>query len=133
VGLRIDLKPGERIIIGASAIQNQSATKMILGITGSEPVLRSKHVLTLETANTPAKLIYFAIQSMLISDNPEKIFADYERMVDGYLGAAPSVAPLIEEMRGLVAEKRYYQALLKARELIDREGSILGSDEPQNA
>lgn len=127
MGLRIELKAGDQIIVGSSAIENAGAHRAVLVISGREPILRSKHVLTLATADTPAKLIYYAVQTMLISDNPEKIRADYARLTGAYLEAAPSASGLIGEINELVEEGRYYPALLKARDLIERESAILGA------
>jgi flagellar protein FlbT len=126
MGLRIELKAGDQIIVGSSAIENAGSHRAVLVISGREPILRSKHVLTLATADTPAKLIYYAVQTMLISDNPEKVLADYARLVEAYLEAAPSSSDLIGELQALVAEGRYYPALLKARDLIEFESAILG-------
>lgn len=127
MGLRIELKPGDQIIVGSSAIENVGNHKTVLNISGPEPILRAKHVLTLQTADTPAKLIYYAVQGMLISDNPDKILPDYENLIDAYLKASPSAADVIGEIREFVEQRRFYQALLKARELIDRETAILAS------
>ena len=71
MALKVELKPHERIIIGSCVITNTDQRARLL-IDGEKiPILREKDILTPETADTPAKLIYLAVQLMYISPEPE--------------------------------------------------------------
>ncbi len=54
---------GERMIIGEFVITNADQRTSLL-IDGSGPVLREKAIMTAERADTPAKRISFAVQTM---------------------------------------------------------------------
>ncbi len=69
MALRIELKPGERILIGESVLINSDQRATFL-IEGSAPILREKDIVTPEQADTPAKRIYLAVQLMYTSRDP---------------------------------------------------------------
>ena len=55
--LKVELKPGERIILGECVITNCDQRAWLM-IEGQMPMLREKDILTSQTADTPAKRIY---------------------------------------------------------------------------
>ena len=63
MALRIELKPGERILIGECVITNSDQRTKFL-IDGSASILREKDILTAESADKPAKRLYLAVQLM---------------------------------------------------------------------
>ena len=70
MALKVELKPNERIIIGNCVITNTDQRARLLIDGDKIPILREKDILTPETADTPAKLVYLAVQLMYISPNP---------------------------------------------------------------
>ncbi len=54
MALKVELKPGERFILGTSVITNDNQ-RTRLYIQGDAPVLREKDILTAETADTPCQ------------------------------------------------------------------------------
>ena len=58
MALKVELKPHERIIIGACVVTNTDQRARLLIEGDKIPILREKDILTPETADTPAKLIY---------------------------------------------------------------------------
>ena len=52
MSLKVELKPGERLIVGNCVITN-SDQRTRLFIDGKAPILREKDILTVETANSP--------------------------------------------------------------------------------
>ena len=70
MALKVELKRGERIIVGECVITNSDQRTRLL-IDGQVPILREKDILTPETADTPAKLIYLAVQLMYTAKSPE--------------------------------------------------------------
>ena len=71
MALKVELKPHERIIIGNCVITNTDQRARLLIDGDKIPILREKDILTPETANTPAKLVYLAVQLMYISPDPQ--------------------------------------------------------------
>ena len=74
--LRVELKPFERIVIGESVIINSGSRTSFL-IDGEAPILREKDTVTAETANTPAKRLYFCVQMMYLKNDIERYRASY--------------------------------------------------------
>src|SRR5262249_60984227 len=70
MALKVELKPNERIIIGACVITNTDQRARLLIDGDKIPILREKAILTPETADTPAKLVYLAVQLMYLSPDP---------------------------------------------------------------
>ena len=65
MGLKISLKPDERIIISGAVLKNGSARSDFV-IENNLPILREKNIMSLTEANSPCKRIYFAIQLMYV-------------------------------------------------------------------
>ncbi len=54
MGLKVELKPGERIIIGDSIVTNDDQRTRLV-IEGDAPILREKDIMTSERPTRPAK------------------------------------------------------------------------------
>ena len=67
MSLKVELKPGERLIVGNCVITN-SDQRTRLFIEGKSPILREKDILSPATADSPAKRIYLAVQLMYLDD-----------------------------------------------------------------
>ena len=122
--LRVELKPGERIIIGQSVITN-SDTRTAFLIDGDAPILREKDILTPETANTPVKRIYLCVQMMYLEND----IPAYQDLYFGFIGeliqAVPSFREQIEEVSKLILSGALYKALRELRALMKREDDLL--------
>ena len=66
MALKVELKPGEKIIIGDCVVTNHDQRTRLM-IEGQVPILREKDILTPQRADTPAKRIYLTIQLMYTS------------------------------------------------------------------
>lgn len=122
--LRVELKPGERIVIGQSVITN-SDTRTAFLIDGDAPILREKDILTPETANTPVKRIYLCVQMMYLEND----IPAYQDLYFGFIGelieAVPSFREQIEEVSKLILSGALYKALRELRGLMKREDDLL--------
>jgi flagellar protein FlbT len=127
MGLKITLKPGERMIIGGAVITN-GTTKTNLIVENKVAILREKDILSAEVANSPARRIYFAIQLMYID---EANLADhhklYWKLVREFLDAAPSAVGIVDRINEEIVSSRYYQALKRCKKLIAFEEEIIAS------
>lgn len=123
--LKVELKPGERIIIGESVITN-SNQRTRLFIEGDAPILREKDVIAPSDANSPARRVYLALQLMYISREPEKIRSEYEALAGDFVSAAPSSRPIIDAINRLVTDGEYYKAIKQARDLVAFEERLIG-------
>jgi flagellar protein FlbT len=124
VALKVELKPGERILVGESVITNHDQRARFL-IEGSAPILREKDIMTPERADSPAKRIYLAVQLMYIARDPREHHEIYFALVRDILTAAPSVLRYVENINNLILTGHMYKALKEARKLINYEQELL--------
>jgi flagellar protein FlbT len=124
MSLRVELKPGERIIIGDCVVTNANQRTRLL-IEGETPVLRQKDILTHDRADTPAKRIYLAVQLMYTSKDPRAHHEVYFALVRELVEAAPSAWPYIESINNHILTGEMYKALKDAKKLIAYEQELV--------
>ena len=129
MALKVELKPNERIIVGACVITNTDQRARLLIDGDKIPILREKDIMTPETANTPAKLVYLAVQLMYIAPDPQVNHGTYFSLVRDIVTAAPSAWPVIEEINNCILNGDMYQALKEAKKLIAFEKKLLDQHE----
>jgi flagellar protein FlbT len=124
MALIIDLKPGEKILIGTAVITNDNQ-RTRLHISGEAPILREKDVLQENEADTPCKKIYFLVQCMYLARNPREYHAKYFELLKIIQQAAPSTAVFFMKINEQIIEGHYYKALREAKDLITHEKELL--------
>ena len=127
MALKVELKPNERIIIGSCVITNTDQRARLLIDGDKIPILREKDILTPETADTPAKLIYLAVQLMYISPDPKVNHSTYFNLLRDLVTTAPraSMWAIIEGINVNILNGDLYQALKEARKLVAYEKKLL--------
>jgi flagellar protein FlbT len=124
MALKVELKPGERIILGDCVITNTDQRTRLV-IEGEAPILREKDILTAQQADTPAKRIYLAVQLMYTSKEPQAHHDVYFTLVRDTMRAAPSTWPYIEAINNHILTGEMYKALKDAKKLIAYERELL--------
>jgi flagellar protein FlbT len=124
MGLKVELKPGERLIIGECVITNGDQRTRLL-VEGQAPILREKDIMTPERADTPAKRIYLTVQFMYTSPDPRVYHENYFALMRDLVQAAPSAWPYVEAVSNHIMAGEMYKALKRARKLIDYEKELL--------
>jgi flagellar protein FlbT len=124
MALRIELKPGERILIGESVLINSDQRSTFL-IEGNVPILREKDIMTPDRANTPAKRIYLAVQLMYTSRDPRAHHDIYFALMRDIVQAAPSTWPYVESINNRILTGDLYKALKDAKNLVHYEQELL--------
>lgn len=124
MALKVELKPGEKLIVGTCVITN-SDQRTKLFIEGKAPILREKDILSPATADTPAKAIYLAIQIMYVEGSVEKLTKSYFGLVNDLVAAVPSTLPLIDQINNEILTGDLYKALKVAKKLITYERELL--------
>lgn len=124
MALKVELKAGERFILGNCLITN-SAQRIQLLIEGDAPILREKDIMTAKQANTPAKRIYFAIQLMYTGGDPTPYHETYFVLMRDLLQAAPSTWPHILTINNHILAGDMYKALKSAQALIAYEEALV--------
>jgi flagellar protein FlbT len=126
MALIIDLKPGERVIIGG-AVVTADAQRTRLHIEGDVAILREKDILHPDDADTPCKKLYLATQLMYLGGNLADLQQTYFDIARDIQKAAPSTAPLIHEINRNIIAGFYYKALKQARRLVQYEAELIAN------
>ena len=138
--LKLNLKPHEKCIIGGAAVQNGNKMASFI-IANQTTILREKHIMTEENADTLAKQIYFVVQLIYIDggidnskQNHEIFFKLIREFIDLYSDGV--VLEIIGEIGQLILDGADYQALAQGRKLIEYEKTLLNrrpdNDAPAN-
>jgi len=126
MALKVELKPGEKLLVGNCIITN-SDQRTRLFIDGRAPILREKDILTAETANTPAKRIYLAVQLMYIGDDIGLTRDQYFALVNDFLEAVPSATERVNQINNEILTGQLYKALKAAQRLIEYEQELFSN------
>ncbi|GAK44749.1 flagellar FlbT family protein [Tepidicaulis marinus] len=126
MALKVELKPGERIILGESVITNDSQRTRLF-IEGTAPILREKDIMRVEEADSPCKKIYLIVQMMYLAADPSKHHDLYFELMKDVSEAAPSMVPLIDAVNNRILTGEMYKALKEARKLVDYEQELIAN------
>lgn len=124
MGLKVELKPGERFILGDCIVTNGDQRTRLL-IEGQSPILREKDIMTAEQLDSPAKRIYFVVQLMYTSRDPANHHETYFTLMRELVQAVPSTWPHIEAISNHIMAGEMYKALKRAKTLIAYEEDLL--------
>ena len=132
MSLKVELKPGERLIIGNCVITN-SDQRTRLTIDGKLPILREKDILTPAKADTNAKLIYLAVQLMYLEGSFQVSGTEYFSLVNAMAVGVPKSIPLLDEINNEILTNNLYKALKVSKKLIQFEREQSEHAEPGGA
>ena len=94
-------------------------------VEGDVPILREKAIMTQQSADTPAKRIYLAVQLMYMSRDPTAHHQIYFELVRNILRAAPSTWQFVESINNHILTGELYKALKHAKKLIAYESELI--------
>jgi flagellar protein FlbT len=126
MSLKVELKPGERLIVGNCVITN-SDQRTRLFIDGKAPILREKDIMTVSKADTPAKRVYLAVQLMYLEDDITTLRGEYFSLLNDIVTAAPSTLGLVDEINNAILTGDLYKGLKAAKKLIQYEQDLLSN------
>ena len=132
MALTVDLKKGEKFMIGDTVILNESHNRKFEGgarlkILGDAPMLREKDIMPELEANSPCKHIYLLVQSMYLTRAPEKYAEPYVSLLRQIQEGAPGTAPYFVRINEMIKGGLYYKALKETRKLIEYEQELFSN------
>ena len=126
--LVLELRPGEVMIVNGAPIRFRTKTR--LELTARARFLFGKQIMAPEAADSPARRIYFALQTAYIGDEPERPggLESAEALITAFKGSTTSALAREILDRALESAKsdNCYLALKLARRIIRHEDSVLG-------
>ncbi|MDZ7627513.1 MAG: flagellar biosynthesis repressor FlbT [Parvularculaceae bacterium] len=123
MGLKLTLKPGEKVAINGAVIVNGDR-RVEFVVENQANVLRERDILRAEDATTPARRIYLAVMLMALDPSARRTaFPEFDRRMTEFAGAVtdPGALSLCLKASAAVANGAYYRALNACRALIDFE------------
>jgi flagellar protein FlbT len=124
MGLKVELKPGERFILGDCLVTNGDQRTRLL-IEGHAPILRGKDIMTASAADTPAKRLYLVVQLMYTSRDQAAHHETYFALMRDLVQAAPSAWSHVTAVSNHILGGEMYKALKSAKALIAYEKELL--------
>jgi flagellar protein FlbT len=126
--LVLELRQGEVMIVNGAPIRFRTKTRIEL--TARARFLFGKQIMSPEAADSPARRIYFALQSAYIGSDDERprgLLAARD-LIDSFKDSTTSLLAREILDRALAAAERddCYQALKLARRIIRHEDAVLG-------
>ncbi|SDR36988.1 flagellar biosynthesis repressor FlbT [Pseudovibrio sp. Tun.PSC04-5.I4] len=132
MALKVELKPGEMLIVGDTLITNDKQRARLF-IQGKAPILREKDIMTVELADTQAKKIYLAVQLMYLEGDITTTQSEYLVLIEQMLNAAPSTHPYISDISTAILAEELYRALKLAKKLVEYERTLISHVSTSNS
>lgn len=128
--LVLELRQGEMMIVNGAPIQFR--TKSRIELTAKARFLFGKQIMAPDQADSPARRIYFALQTAYIGSEEEqaKGLASARELIAAFKEATTSALACEILDRALAAAEadECYQALKLVRRIVRHEDSVLGRD-----
>lgn len=127
MALKLNLRPGEKIVINGAVIVNGDR-KASLAVKNFAHILRESDVMQEEAATTPTRRTYFVAQLMLLDpDNAARYSGNYLTMLEDLLRVYSNaeVLSLLKETTDYLERRDYYKILANLRKVIRYEDLLL--------
>ncbi len=135
--LVLELRPGETMIVNGAPIRFR--TKSRIELTAKARFLFGKQIMPPDQADSPARRIYFALQSAYIGADEERVrgLASARALIEAFKSATTSAlaCEILDRALSHAEADDCYQALKLARRIIRHEDSVLGraSEPPRSS
>ena len=126
--LKINLTPGECVVIGKARVENGGDRRCTLIVSGSETILRQKRLMRERDAATPMKRLYFVVQCMYLADSREareSLIPLYQQISREAAAVWPQQALAIVQVGELLMDGNDYGALNQVHALVEHEQRLL--------
>lgn len=130
--LVLELRQGEVMIVNGAPIRFRTKTR--LELTAKARFLFGKQIMPSEQADSPARRIYFALQTAYIGTEEERAggLAAAHELAAAFKTATTSrlACEILDRALALAEADECYQALKLARRIIRHEDAVLGRSQP---
>jgi flagellar protein FlbT len=130
--LVLELRQGEVMIVNGAPIRFRTKTR--LELTAKARFLFGKQIMPSEQADSPARRIYFALQTAYIGTEAERAggLAAARELAAAFKAATTSrlACEILDRALALAEADECYQALKLARRIIRHEDAVLGRSQP---
>lgn len=126
--LVLELRQGDLMVVNGAAIRFRSRTR--LELTAHARFLFGRQIMAPHEADTPARRIYYALQTAYIGEEHERRdgLVEAKLHIEAFKQAttSPSAVALLDAALACALDDKCYQALRLARRIIRHEDAVLG-------
>ncbi len=126
--LVLELRQGDMMVVNGAAIRFRTRSRIEL--TAHARFLFGRQIMGPHEADSPARRIYYALQTAYIGDEAERRdgLADAAALIEAFKGATTSrsAVALLDGALACAAADNCYQALRLARRVVRHEDAVLG-------
>lgn len=126
MGLRLTLKPFERLIINGVSLRNGSKSADFLIETHCK-FLRESEIIHESEADTPCKKLCVTLQVVYLSDHPAEAEDLFFKQASEILRLIPSSAPFLALIQNELAEKQFHRAIKVGKKLVEHEHKLVAA------
>jgi flagellar protein FlbT len=124
MALKLTIKPGETVYINGAEICN-AGSGVNLVIKNHCRILRESEMIRESEATSPCSKMVFALQQIVLKENPFEELNELSRLAVQILQAMPSAAPQILEIQQLLSENKTHVAFKKGKALMSLEADYI--------
>ena len=127
-GLRLKLRPNERILINGAVVQNGRSQVELRVLTPGTKILRLRDALHPDTIDTPTKRVCYIAQLVVAGEvGAEEALPQFERGVRGLKGVFldPGSQAVMNQALEHAQAQNFYKAMHCMRRLLDYERLVL--------
>ena len=117
MALKLTIRPGETVYINGAEICN-GGSGVSLVIKNHCRILRESEMIRQEEAISLCSKMVFALQQIVLKENPFEELNELSRLAVQILQTMPSAAPQILEIQQLLSEKKTHIAFKKGKALM---------------
>lgn len=117
MALKLTIKPGETVYINGAEICNAGSGASLV-LKNHCRILRESEMIRECDAISPCSKMVFALQQIVLKENPFEELNELSRLAVQILRTMPSVAPQILEIQQLLSEKKTHIAFKKGKALM---------------
>ena len=131
-GLVLELRPGEAMIINGALVRFRTRSRIEL--MAKARFMFGKQIMAPEQADTPARRIYFALQTAYVGEDQERLsgLAAAHELIVAFKAATTSALAreILDRAEAAAASDDCYLALKLTRRIINHEDTVLGRSPP---
>ncbi len=128
--LVLELRAGDMMVVNGAAMRFRTRTRVEL--TAHARFLFGRQIMSPQEADSPARRIYFALQTAYIGDEQERAHGidDAAQLIEAFNGAttSQSAIALLNEALACARADKCYVALRLARRVVRHEDAVLGRE-----
>lgn len=126
MGLKLNIKPGERFYVGTGAVTVISDHIVSVIVDGDAPVLRAEDHVEASAATTPIAALRYTLQQMYLTGDTTALHGRYFQQGQALWTEHPELQTILTQLNALLMQGQTYKAIRLAKTLSDTDAQPTG-------